>query len=151
MRNFQDIFETLKRSFISAFSIYMTVTFLKFNPNHFLKTENFVQRGQQKFHEKQPFSEVLQNRCSLKFGNIHRKIPVLESLFNRVVLLWIMRNFKEHLQMAASVVTTLGDCLIVYALKFLTGCGVAKYVIIRKQYYSLIKLLKVQDAVFWQR
>ena len=31
---------------------------------------------------KQPFSDVLQNRCSSKFGNIHRKTPELKSLFN---------------------------------------------------------------------
>ena len=28
-----------------------------------------------------PFADVLQNRFSLKFRNIHRKTPVLESLF----------------------------------------------------------------------
>ena len=33
---------------------------------------------------KQPFADVLQNRCSQKFGNIHRKTTVLESLFNKV-------------------------------------------------------------------
>ena len=34
--------------------------------------------------QKQPFADVLQNRCSLKFHNIYRKSPVLESLFNKV-------------------------------------------------------------------
>ena len=32
--------------------------------------------------KKQPFADVFQNRCSLKFGNAHRKTPVLELLFN---------------------------------------------------------------------
>ena len=32
----------------------------------------------------QPFEDVLQNICSKKFGNIHRKAPVLESLFKKV-------------------------------------------------------------------
>ena len=33
MRNFQDVFETCKRSFISAFSICMTVTLSPLEPN----------------------------------------------------------------------------------------------------------------------
>ena len=32
---------------------------------------------------KQPFADVLQNSCSLKFHNICRKITLLESLFNK--------------------------------------------------------------------
>ena len=34
--------------------------------------------------QKQPFADILQNRCSWKFCKIHRKTPVLESLFNKV-------------------------------------------------------------------
>ena len=34
---------------------------------------------------KQPFPDVIQNRCSEKFRNIHRKTPVLETLFNKRV------------------------------------------------------------------
>ena len=34
--------------------------------------------------QKQPFANVLQNRCSYKFPNIHKKISVLKSLFNTV-------------------------------------------------------------------
>ena len=34
--------------------------------------------------QKQPFANVLQNRCSYKFPDIHKKISVLESLFNKV-------------------------------------------------------------------
>ena len=33
--------------------------------------------------QKQPFAEVLQNRSSKKFCKVHRKILVLESLFNK--------------------------------------------------------------------
>ena len=32
----------------------------------------------------QSFLDVLQNRCSYKFCNIHRRTPVLQSLFNVV-------------------------------------------------------------------
>ena len=32
----------------------------------------------------QPFANVLQNKCSNKFFDIHKKIPVLQSLFNKV-------------------------------------------------------------------
>ena len=31
-----------------------------------------------------PLANVLQNRCSLKFGNIYEKTPVLEPHFNKV-------------------------------------------------------------------
>ena len=34
--------------------------------------------------QKQPFADVLWNRCSWKFCRIHRKTPMLESLFNKV-------------------------------------------------------------------
>ena len=38
--------------------------------------------------KKQPFADVLQNRCSLKINtNIHRKTHVLESLFNKTASL----------------------------------------------------------------
>ena len=33
--------------------------------------------------QKQPFADVLQNKCFSKFCKIHRKTPVLESLFNK--------------------------------------------------------------------
>ena len=57
---------------------------------------------------KQPFADVYQRRCSKELCNIHRKTPVLESLFNKVpviqtcyfksnsnegVLLWLLQNF----------------------------------------------------------
>ena len=51
--------------------------------------------------QKQPFTDVLQNSCSWKFWNIHRKTPVLESLLKSYM--WMLRNFKssfniEHLR-----------------------------------------------------
>ena len=57
---------------------------------------------------KQPFADVYQRRCSKELCNIHRKTPVLESLFNKVpviqtcyfksnsnegVLLQLLQNF----------------------------------------------------------
>ena len=33
--------------------------------------------------QKQPFKDVLQNRCSWKNCKIHRKTPMLESIFNK--------------------------------------------------------------------
>ena len=35
--------------------------------------------------QKQSFADILQERFSYKFRNFHRKIPVLESLFNKVL------------------------------------------------------------------
>ena len=34
--------------------------------------------------QKQPFADILRNRCPWKFCKIHRKTPVSESLFNKV-------------------------------------------------------------------
>ena len=34
--------------------------------------------------KKQPFTDVLQNRCSYKFPDIQKKIPALKSLFHKV-------------------------------------------------------------------
>ena len=60
----------------------------------------------------QPFADVLQNRCSKKFSNIHTETLLLESVFNKVAVLMsatllkrdsstgafqgILRNFKEQ-------------------------------------------------------
>ena len=41
------------------------------------------QKEQLKQSEKQPFADVLQNRCSYKFCNVYRKTLVLESLYNK--------------------------------------------------------------------
>ena len=63
--------------------------------------------------QKQPYVDLLQNRCSQKFSNIHRKTSVLESFlvkwqalwpatlfkrdFNPGIFLRILRNFYEQL------------------------------------------------------
>ena len=50
-------------------------------------------------NQKQPPEVFYKSRCSLKFVNIYRKTPVLESLFNNFaglntgVFLWILPNF----------------------------------------------------------
>ena len=46
--------------------------------------------------QKQSFAESLENRCSRKFPNIHRKTPVLESLFNKVVCLNACNLIKKE-------------------------------------------------------
>ena len=48
--------------------------------------------------QKQPFGDVLWNRCSLKFRAIHKKTPVLESLFNEFVGLHVCNFMKKRLQ-----------------------------------------------------
>ena len=45
--------------------------------------------------KKQSFADSLQNRCSEKFRNIHRKTPVLESLFNKITDLKVC-NFAKN-------------------------------------------------------
>ena len=50
------------------------------------------------YMRKQPFTDVLQNRCPYKFCNNHRKRPVLESLFNKVPGLQACNFIKKRLQ-----------------------------------------------------
>ena len=52
------------------------------------------------FTHKQSFIDILENSCSLKFRNIHRKITVLESLAN--FYLSILKNIYELLPEAAT-------------------------------------------------
>ena len=44
----------------------------------------------------QPFANVLQNRCSDKFPDIHKKISVLESLFDKVKGLMACNFIKKE-------------------------------------------------------
>ena len=53
---------------------------------------------QVKRNTKHLFADVLQNRCSCKFRTFHRKIPVLESLFNKVAGLKTRNFIKKKLQ-----------------------------------------------------
>ena len=46
----------------------------------------------------QPFANVIQNRCYYKFPDIHKKISVLESLFNKVTELMAYNLFKKRTQ-----------------------------------------------------
>ena len=48
--------------------------------------------------QKQSFADILQNRCSLKFLNIYRKTPVLESIFNKVAGLKASNFIKKRLK-----------------------------------------------------
>ena len=47
--------------------------------------EVFKQANVMNIFQKQSLAGVLQNRCSKKIRKFHRKTPVLESLFNKVV------------------------------------------------------------------
>ena len=47
---------------------------------------------------KQPFADILQNRCSKEFRNVHRKAPMLESLFNKVTCFQACNFIKKNLQ-----------------------------------------------------
>ena len=69
--------------------------------------------GYSQFRWTQPQKVICKGRCSEKFHKLHRKTPVLESLFNKVaglipatllkrdaiagVFMWNLRNFEEHL------------------------------------------------------
>ena len=44
------------------------------------------------------FADALQNRCYEKFRKFHRKLPVLESLFNKVAGLQVCNVIKKRLQ-----------------------------------------------------
>ena len=92
MLNFQDTFETRKRSFISAFSICMTVPLVQ-KPNSETIPEFLSQA-----YEKQPLQVLCKNRCSGKFRKFHKKILVSESLFNKVTSHQACSFTKKRLQ-----------------------------------------------------
>ena len=46
-------------------------------------------------HEKLPFADALQNRCTESFCNIHRKTPVLQSLLNNAASLYSCDLIKK--------------------------------------------------------
>ena len=48
--------------------------------------------------QKQPFAHILQDRCSKKLCKIHRKTPLLESLFKEVAGLKAWNFIKKRLQ-----------------------------------------------------
>ena len=48
--------------------------------------------------QNQPFAGILQNKCSQKLRNFHRKVPVLESLFNKVAGLKTCNFIKKRPQ-----------------------------------------------------
>ena len=48
--------------------------------------------------QKQSFADFLQNRCSWKFRKFHRKISMLESLFNKAAELKTCNFIKKRLQ-----------------------------------------------------
>ena len=59
----------------------------------FLKESMFLKRGL--VFQNQPFIDTLQNRCSWITDKIHRKKLVLESLFNKVVVVRTSNFIKE--------------------------------------------------------
>ena len=75
----------------------------------FIRTHHHLHFHHFHYHQKQPFADVIQNRCSQKFRKFHRKTPALKSLFNKVAdlasatlikgdtntsfCLWNLRNF----------------------------------------------------------
>ena len=72
MRNFQDIFETCKRSFISAFSRCMTVPLTIYSSQYCTNIQ------------KQPSRGVLRNRCSDNMQQSLRRTLMPKCDFNKV-------------------------------------------------------------------
>ena len=113
MQNFHNTFGTRKRSFISAFSICLTVPLrlILLQMKSFIFQINVYYFKVPCFHyffrckpiglfsikkekilcfrvatvalEKQPLAHVLQKRCSQKFRNVYGKTPVSEYVFNK--------------------------------------------------------------------
>ena len=49
-----------------------------------MPVKNFRSTSRKKATKKQPFSDVLQDRCPEEIRKLHKETPVLESLFNKV-------------------------------------------------------------------
>ena len=60
--------------------------------------ETFTVKGLSNSFQKRLLADVLQNRRSKKFRNIHRKTLVLESVFNKVAGLKAYNFIKKRLQ-----------------------------------------------------
>ena len=100
------------RFFRVKFAKFLRTLFWRISANDcfytFIRTDHFHFHHFH-YHQKQPFADVIQNRCSQKFRKFHRKTSALESLFNKVVdlrpatlikrdtntgfSLWNLRNF----------------------------------------------------------
>ena len=73
----------------------LCILFLVDKSMTYLKNEHGVMSSKLK---KQSLADIPQNRCPGKFRKFHRKIPLLESLFNQVAGLKICNFIKKRLQ-----------------------------------------------------
>ena len=68
-------------------------------------------------------ADFLQNKCSYKFGNVHKKVPVLQFHFSKVAgfifikkdsntgaFLWVLKKFYRTPLVAASVMRSEAFC-----------------------------------------
>ena len=79
------------------FSFYLILKILENNLHNWLRyfQEFFLHYNNA---QKQLFRDVLQNRCSGNYCKFHWKMPVLESLLNKVVALNVCKFLKKWLQ-----------------------------------------------------
>ena len=66
------------------------------------------------FLKMQPFANVLQNRCSNKFPDIHKKISVLKSFFKKVTGLMAGNFIKKEIQHRCFPVNITKSLIIVF-------------------------------------
>ena len=98
MRNFLDTFETLKRSFISAFSIYMTV------PLRILGNKEILEKSQiwiqTQLSDQSPFQK-------LNFGNSSQKTRK-----SRYQIFLVLSSFTEFFYFVTNILSRIVDILL---------------------------------------
>ena len=91
MRNFQDTFETPKRSFINTFSICVTVPLRTLPDGCFCTNITAFLVWSLQF-QKQPLRSVLRKRCSENMQQIYRGTPTPKCDFNKVALETLLKS-----------------------------------------------------------
>ena len=88
---------------------------------------------------KQSFADFLQNRCSSKLRNIHKKTPVLESLFNKVTGLHACNCIRNRLQQRCFPVN-IAKCLRTAFLIEHLRCLYLKCSVVLKAFKAVLNL-----------
>ena len=91
--------------FISQVSLILSPLYWqRFTFSNFCNCFKRLYKVREGLHQKKPFMDVLQNRCLKNFAIFTGKIPVLESLFNKVAGLKVYKFIKKRLQYRCSPV-----------------------------------------------
>ena len=84
--------------YLKFHSFLSPLCWLRFTFSNFCNCFERLYKVREGLHQKKPFVDVLQNRCLKNFAIFTGKIPVFESLFNKVAGLRVYKFIKKRLQ-----------------------------------------------------